>query len=73
MFMTPAEKGSRYARMFRKAGLLLGRGRVSHAVLVLEEGRMFAERMGDHGMARRFALEVERANANSYSPFSSDN
>jgi hypothetical protein len=58
--MEPAEKGARYARLFRKAGLLLGKGRVALAVTVLEEGRVFAERLGDRGIANRFRLEVER-------------
>jgi hypothetical protein len=59
--MDPAEKGSRYARVFRKAGVLLGRGRIARAIEVLEGGRIFAERMGDVGMARRFKVEIDRA------------
>jgi hypothetical protein len=59
--MDATEKGARYARLFRKAGVLLGRGRIARAVLVLEEGRAFAESQGDRGMARRFAIEIERA------------
>lgn len=59
--MDAAEKGQRYARIFRKAGVLLGKGRIARAIEVLEEGRAFADRMGDAGMARRFAIEVERA------------
>ena len=59
--MEPAEKGARYARIFRKAGLLLGKGRVARAVTVLEEGRVFAERLGDRGIANRFKVEVDRA------------
>ena len=59
--MEPAEKGAHYARIFRKAGLLLGKGRVARAVTVLEEGRVFAERLGDRAIANRFKVEVERA------------
>ena len=59
--MGPAEKGAYYARIFRKAGLLLGKGRVARAVTVLEEGRVSAERLGDRGIAKRFKMEVERA------------
>jgi hypothetical protein len=59
--MDAAEKGQRYARIFRKAGVLLGRGRIARAIEVLEQGRAFADSMGDAGMARRFAVEVERA------------
>jgi len=59
--MDAAEKGSRYARVFRKAGVLLGRGRIARAIKVLEEGQALAEQLGDPGMARRFAAEAERA------------
>ena len=59
--MDAAEKGARYARVFRKAGVLLGKGRIARAVEVLEEGRMLAERLGDARMAQRFAAEVARA------------
>jgi hypothetical protein len=61
--MDAAEKGQRYARIFRKAGVLLGKGSIARALKALEEGRAFAERMGDAGMARRFAVEIERAAA----------
>jgi hypothetical protein len=61
--MDAAEKGQRYARIFRKAGVLLGKGRIARAIETLEEGRAFADRMGDAGMARRFAVEIERAGA----------
>jgi len=59
--MDAAEKGARYARVFRKAGVLLGRGRIARAVQVLEEGRILAEQMGDARMALRFVAEIERA------------
>jgi hypothetical protein len=58
--MEPAEKGAHYARIFRKAGILLGKGRIARAVVVLEEGRVFAERVGDRAIANRFKIEVER-------------
>jgi hypothetical protein len=61
--MDPAEKGARYARIFRKAGVLLGKGRIARAIEVLEEGRLLAERWGDVGMERRFAAEIVRASA----------
>lgn len=67
--MDAAEKGARYARVFRKAGVLLGRGRIARAIKVLEEGRALAEQLGDFGMARRFAAEAERA---AHPPESSD-
>jgi hypothetical protein len=59
--MDPAEKGARYARIFRKAGVLLGKGSIARAIKVLEEGRSLAEKWGDVGMARRFAAEIIRA------------
>jgi hypothetical protein len=59
--MNPAEKGAHYARLFRKAGIFLGKGNIARAVAVLEEGRAFAEQQGDRAMARRFALEAARA------------
>jgi len=59
--MDPAEKGARYARIFRKAGVLLGKGRIARAIKVLEEGKSLAERWGDMGMARRFHAEIIRA------------
>jgi hypothetical protein len=58
--MDAAQKGAFYARVFRKAGVLLGKGRIARALEVLEEGRVLAEREGDPGMARRFAAEVQR-------------
>jgi hypothetical protein len=61
--MNPAEKGAYYARLFRKAGIFLGKGNVARAITVLEEGRAFAEQQGDRAMARRFAIEVARASA----------
>ena len=59
--MDNAEKGARYARLFRKAGVLLGKGSIARAIEVLEEGRELAERWGDGAMARRFTAEIVRA------------
>jgi hypothetical protein len=59
--MDATEKGQRYAKVFRKAGVLLSRGRIERAIEVLKEGVAMAERLGDHAMARRFAAEIERA------------
>jgi hypothetical protein len=60
-FMTPAEKGQRYSKVFRKAGNLLSKGKIARAVEVLKQGETLAVEMGDHGMARQFAAEIERA------------
>jgi hypothetical protein len=59
--MTPAEKGHRYSKVFRKAGNLLSKGKIARAIDVLKEGEALAKEMGDLGMARQFAAEVERA------------
>jgi hypothetical protein len=61
MVMEAAEKGARYARIFRKAGALLGRHRIARAIAALEEGRALAEQLGDRAMARRFADEIAQA------------
>ncbi|HKV56457.1 MAG TPA: hypothetical protein VJN94_17620 [Candidatus Binataceae bacterium] len=66
--MEAAEKGARYARVFRKAGALLGKGRIARAVEVLEQGKALAEGWGDAGMARRFAAEIIRVSAPAKSP-----
>ena len=56
-----AEKGQRYARIFRKAGTLLGKGEIERAIDAFQEGEALAEQLGDRGMARRFADEIARA------------
>jgi len=60
--MTPAEKGQRYSKIFRKAGNLLSKGNLERAVDVLKEGEVLATEMGDLTMARQFAAEIERVN-----------
>ena len=59
--MNAAEKGERYARIFRKAGVFLGKGEISRAVEALNDGKKIAEREGDSKMAQRFAAEVAAA------------
>lgn len=60
--MTPAEKGHRYSKIFRKAGNLLSKGNLARAVDVLKEGEVLATELGDLAMARQFAAEIERVN-----------
>ncbi|MGH7864985.1 MAG: hypothetical protein ACREQB_08345, partial [Candidatus Binataceae bacterium] len=55
------QKGEAYARIFRKAGVFLGKRNIARAVETLKEGQQLAERLGDARMARRFADEIERA------------
>ena len=59
--MDAAEKGQRYARIFRKAGTFLGKGNIARAIESLKEGQTLATSLGDHRMAQRFAAEIESA------------
>ncbi|HZO81797.1 MAG TPA: hypothetical protein VFB33_08885 [Candidatus Binataceae bacterium] len=59
--MDSSAQGERYARLFRKAGAHLAKGKVARALEVLKEGRALAERNGHLRMARMFAAEIERA------------
>jgi hypothetical protein len=56
--MDSAEKGQRYARIFRKAGTFLGKGNIARAVEALKQGQSLAEELGDRRMAERFAHEI---------------
>jgi len=67
-FMTPAEKGHRYSKIFRKAGSLLAKGKIARAVEVLKEGEALATELGDLGMAKQFAAEAVRAQKEAESP-----
>jgi hypothetical protein len=61
--MNAAEKGERYARIFRKVGVFLSKGEISRAVDALNEGKKIAELNGDSKMAARFADEIARISA----------
>jgi hypothetical protein len=63
--MNGAEKGERYARIFRKAGTFLGKGNIARAVAVLKEGVELARTLGDTRMAERFQREIDRAQSGS--------
>ena len=67
-FMTPAVKGHRYSKIFRKAGSLLAKGKIARAVEVLKEGEALATELGDLGMAKQFAAEAVRAQKEAESP-----
>jgi hypothetical protein len=56
--MNAAEKGERYARIFRKAGVYLGKGNIARAIDTLKEGHTLANELGDTKMADRFAREI---------------
>jgi hypothetical protein len=58
--MDHAEKGRRYAQLFRKAGVFLAQADLTRAAQALSEGEALAHRLGDHTMARRFAEEIAR-------------
>ncbi|HKN01470.1 MAG TPA: hypothetical protein VJX23_13210 [Candidatus Binataceae bacterium] len=62
--MAAAEKGQRYARIFRKAGTFLGKGNIARAVRALKEGQALADELGDRAMAQRFAAEIAAAGGN---------
>jgi hypothetical protein len=59
--MNAAAKGQRYAKIFRKAGVYLGKGNIARAIGVLKEGEALAKELGDLAMAGRFAADAERA------------
>jgi hypothetical protein len=59
--MNAAEKGERYARIFRKAGTFLANGNIARAVETFKEGVELADAQGDAKMAERFQAEIERA------------
>jgi hypothetical protein len=58
--MSPAEKGERYARIFRKAGALIGKASIARAIKTLKEGAALAEELGDGAMLGRFEDEIAR-------------
>jgi hypothetical protein len=63
--MDAAEKGERYARIFRKAGTFLGKGKIARAVEVFKEGVELANSLGDTRMADRFQAEIAQARSGS--------
>jgi hypothetical protein len=58
--MSAAEKGERYARIFRKAGVFIGKGNIPRAVETLKEGVGIATEQGDLSMVKRFDSEISR-------------
>jgi len=58
--MDQAEKGERYARIFRKAGAFLGKGNIARAMEILKEGEALANSLGDARMAKLFTDEIAR-------------
>jgi len=58
--MDQAEKGERYARIFRKAGVFLGKNNIARAAEILKEGEALANSLGDARMAKLFADEIAR-------------
>ena len=68
--ISAAQKGERYARIFRKAGVFIGKSNRAQAIDTLKEGKQLAESLGDLKMAQRFADEIERIEreADKFSP-----
>jgi len=58
--MSPAEKGERYARIFRKAGALIGQASIPRAIKTLKQGAALAAELGDRAILRRFEDEIAR-------------
>jgi hypothetical protein len=54
---TPAE---RFSRLFRKAGVLLGKSRLTEALAVFREGETLAVSLGDEQRAALFREEIAR-------------
>ena len=65
--MNAAEKGQRYARIFRKVGVFLNKGEIARALEALNDGKKIAELEGDSKMAARFASEIEAVSKSSKS------
>jgi hypothetical protein len=66
--MTPAEKGERYARIFRKAGTFLTKGNIARAIEVFKQGLELARINQDLRMGERFQNEIDRAQASLKDP-----
>ncbi len=66
--MDQAEKGQRYARIFRKAGAFLAKGNIARALEVLKQGTELARSQGDHLMGRRFEDEIARLRKDAPTP-----
>jgi hypothetical protein len=66
--MTPAEKGERYARIFRKAGTFLAKGNIARAIEVFKQGLELARINQDIRMGERFQSEIDRAQASLKDP-----
>ncbi len=66
--MNAAEKGQRYAKIFRKAGAYLGKGNIARAIEALKAGETLARELGDLAMARRFAADAARASRDAKTP-----
>lgn len=66
--MNAAEKGQRYAKIFRKAGAYLGKGNIARAIEVLKAGETLARELGDLAMARRFAEDAAHASRTAETP-----
>ncbi|MCS6927082.1 MAG: hypothetical protein NZ578_14400 [Candidatus Binatia bacterium] len=59
---TPMRKGTaeRLSRLFRKAGVLLGKGRWREAIAVLRAGEALARALGDEDKAALFREEITK-------------
>ena len=53
-------KGERYSKVFRKAGIALGKGEMHKAITILQEGLRVASACGDTDVARVLQADLER-------------
>jgi hypothetical protein len=54
----PSNRAEQYARLFRKAGVLAGKGKRADAVTVLEQGAALARAAGDTAMQQVFREQI---------------
>lgn len=64
--MTRKSAAERFSRLFRKAGVLLGKGRRREALIVLREGETLARAVGDEEKAALFHEEIARCEKSLY-------
>ncbi|HXG19447.1 MAG TPA: hypothetical protein VNN62_10295 [Methylomirabilota bacterium] len=53
----------RFSRLFRKAGVFLGKGQLAEALAVLHQGEALAAKLGDEQRLALFREEIARCQA----------
>jgi hypothetical protein len=62
---SPKTAAERFGRLFRKAGVFLGKGQIQEALHVLREGEALATALGDEQRLALFREEIVRCLARS--------